>query len=134
MTFTFDNKNLWIRYFIYQLIFLVNPAAPVAVVSVRDLGVLKSRFLSESLFLISISVMYQQQILINFKQKNMEVITILKDETNNRRLMQIDLNELAKDKELLEDIYDIIAIELRKEEETIPWEEVKKQLKAEGKL
>lgn len=64
----------------------------------------------------------------------MEVITILKDETNNRRLMQIDLNELAKDKELLEDIYDIIAIELRKDEETIPWEDVKKQLKAEGKF
>ena len=64
----------------------------------------------------------------------MEVITILKDETHNRRLMQIDLNELAKDEELLEDIYDIIAIELRKNEETIPWEEVKKQLKAEGKL
>ncbi len=45
----------------------------------------------------------------------MEVITILKDETHNRRLMQIDLNELAKNEELLEDIYDIIAIELRKD-------------------
>lgn len=64
----------------------------------------------------------------------MEVITILKDETHNRRLMQIDLDELAKGEELLEDLYDIIFIELRKNEETIPWEEVKKQLKAEGKL
>ena len=64
----------------------------------------------------------------------MEIITILKDETNNRRLMQIDLDELAKDSELLEDLYDIIAIELRRDEETIPWEEVKKQLKSEGKL
>jgi len=64
----------------------------------------------------------------------MEVITILKDETNNRRLMQIDLNELARDKELLEDIYDIISIELRKDEETVPCEDVKKQLKADGKL
>jgi hypothetical protein len=48
--------------------------------------------------------------------------------------MQIDLNELAKDKELLEDLYDIIAIELRKDEETTPWEDAKKQLKAGGKL
>ncbi len=64
----------------------------------------------------------------------MEIITILKDETHNRRLMQIDLDELAKDEDLLEDIYDIIAIELRKDEETIPWEDVKDQLKAENKI
>ena len=64
----------------------------------------------------------------------MEVITILKDETNNRRLMQINLDELAKDEELLEDIYDIIAIEVRKNEETISWEDVKNQLKDDGKL
>ncbi|HKZ65869.1 MAG TPA: hypothetical protein VJ111_05925 [Chitinophagaceae bacterium] len=64
----------------------------------------------------------------------MEAITILKDETHNRRLMQLNLNELAKDKELLDDIYDIIAIELRKDEETIPWEDVNKQLTAKGKL
>lgn len=42
--------------------------------------------------------------------------------------MQIDLDLLAKDEELLEDIYDIIAIELRKNEETIPWESLKQQL------
>ena len=64
----------------------------------------------------------------------MDVITILKDETHNRRLMQIDLDELAKVEELLEDIYDLIAIELRKNEETTPWEDVKKQLRDEGKL
>jgi hypothetical protein len=64
----------------------------------------------------------------------MEVITILRDETNNRRLMQINLDELAKDKELLEDIYDIIAIELRKNEETVEWDDVKNQLRDEGKL
>ena len=48
--------------------------------------------------------------------------------------MQINLDELAKDKELLEDIYDIIAIELRKNEDTVSWEEVKNQLRDEGKL
>ena len=64
----------------------------------------------------------------------MEIITILKDETHNRRLMQINLDELAKNEELLEDIYDIIAIEIRRNEETIPWEEVKDESKKEGKL
>ncbi len=64
----------------------------------------------------------------------MDGITILKNEANNHRLMQIDLNILANDQELLEDVYDIIAIELRKNEETIPWEEVKQQLHEKGKL
>lgn len=59
----------------------------------------------------------------------MEGITILKNESNNHRLMQIDLDALANDDELLEDVYDLIAIELRKNEETIPWERVRHQSK-----
>lgn len=47
--------------------------------------------------------------------------------------MQIDLDMLAKDDELLEDVYDIIAIELRKNEESVPWEQVKEQLQQGGK-
>lgn len=54
-----------------------------------------------------------------------EAITILKHENNNHRLLQIDLNMLAKDEELLEDVYDSIAIELRKNTESILWEEAK---------
>jgi hypothetical protein len=64
----------------------------------------------------------------------MEAITILKNENNNHRLMQIDLDALAKDKELLEDLYDILAIEIRKTEETIPWEQAKRQLQQDGNL
>ncbi len=64
----------------------------------------------------------------------MEAITILKNESNNHRLIQIDLDMLAGDQEQLEDVYDIIAIELRKNEENIPWEQVKQQLQQEGKL
>ena len=64
----------------------------------------------------------------------MDAITIFKNESNNHRLMQIDLDLLAKADEQLEDVYDIIAIELRKNEETIPWEQVKQQLHDEGKL
>ncbi len=64
----------------------------------------------------------------------MDAITILKNETNNHRVMQIDLDLLVKDEEQLEDVYDIIALELRKNEETVPWEKVKQQLHDEGKL
>ncbi len=64
----------------------------------------------------------------------MEAITILKNEANNHRLMQIDLDMLVGDEEQLEDVYDIIAVELRKNEETVPWEQDKKQLQNEGKL
>ncbi len=59
----------------------------------------------------------------------MEAITILRNEANNHRLLQIDLNLLSENEELLEDVYDILAIELRKKEESLPWEEVKKSLK-----
>ena len=44
----------------------------------------------------------------------MDAITILKNESNNHRLMQIDLDVLADNEEQLEDVYDIIAVELRK--------------------
>lgn len=64
----------------------------------------------------------------------MEAITILKNESTNHRLMQIDLDMLAKDEELLEDVFDLIAIELRRNEETIPWEQVKQQLQQDSRL
>ena len=62
----------------------------------------------------------------------MEAAILLRNETNNHRLLQIDLDMLSGDEEQLEDIYDIIAMELRKTEESIPWEQVKLQLLREG--
>ena len=64
----------------------------------------------------------------------MEAVTLLNDKVSNHRLMQIDLDMLATDEQLLEDVYDLIAIEVRKNEETIPWEQVKDNLKQQGKL
>jgi len=64
----------------------------------------------------------------------MEAITILKNESNNHRLMQIDLDMLADNEEQLEDVYDIIAVELRKNEQSVLWEQAKQQLHDEGKL
>lgn len=64
----------------------------------------------------------------------MEAITILKNEENNHKLIPIDLDMVAKNEDLLEDIYDIIAIEIRKNEEVVPWEQAKQQLQDQGKI
>ena len=58
----------------------------------------------------------------------MDAITILKDETHNRKLIQVDLDEISKNEELLEDLFDIIISESRKNDELISWEDAKKEL------
>jgi len=58
----------------------------------------------------------------------MDAITILKDETHNKKIIQVDLQELSKDEELIEDLFDIIISEIRKDDELISWEEAKKEL------
>ena len=58
----------------------------------------------------------------------MDAITILKDETHNKKLIQIDVAEISKNEELLEDLFDIIISESRKTDELISWEEAKKEL------
>lgn len=58
----------------------------------------------------------------------MQGVTILKNESNNHRLIQIDLDELNGNEDALEDILDIITVEMRKDEESVSWDEVKKQM------
>lgn len=62
----------------------------------------------------------------------MKGVTFLKDETSNKSYVQIELKTLANS-ELWEDIFDLITIELRKDEESISWEQVKKNLKLNRK-
>jgi hypothetical protein len=61
-------------------------------------------------------------------------ITFIKDETHNKRFVQIDLDTLEKYEEKFEDLFDVIIAEVRKDEENISWEDVKKNLKRKGKL
>ena len=61
-------------------------------------------------------------------EARMEGITIIDSKVNKHRLMQIDLDVVSGDEESIEDLYDLIAIELRKKEELIPWEQAKKRL------
>jgi uncharacterized Ntn-hydrolase superfamily protein len=58
----------------------------------------------------------------------MKAVTILKNEENDHKLVQIDIDALADNDELIEDLFDFLTIELRKNEETVSWEDVKKQL------
>ncbi len=60
----------------------------------------------------------------------MKAVTILKNEENDHKLVQIDLDEFAENDELIEDLFDFLTIELRRNEETVSWEEVKKQMQA----
>ena len=64
----------------------------------------------------------------------MKGVTIFKDEKNNKRVLQVDLNEVIKHPNEFEDMIDILVAEERKDEKEIGWEDVKKQLRKKGKL
>ena len=64
----------------------------------------------------------------------MKGVTLLYDESNKRRLLQLDLDEVAKDEEALEDLFDIIIAESRKDDEKISLDELTELLKKDKKL
>ena len=59
----------------------------------------------------------------------MKGVTFLTDETNKKRLLQIDVKEIAKNSEKFEYLLDIVIAEARKDEPKISWEAEKKKLK-----
>lgn len=59
----------------------------------------------------------------------MKGVTFLTDETNKKKLLQVDIKEVAKNPEKFEDLLDVIIAEARKDEAKIPWAEAKKKLK-----
>ncbi len=64
----------------------------------------------------------------------MKGVSILYDESRHRRFIQIDLNEVDRDNETIEDLFDLIIAETPEEGESISMEEMKKLLKEDGKL
>jgi hypothetical protein len=64
----------------------------------------------------------------------MKGVRVLVDETTRKRVIQIDVEDIDPKDELLEDLVDVILAEEAKDEEKFDWEEVKRVLKAEGKL
>jgi hypothetical protein len=64
----------------------------------------------------------------------MKGVTILKDEKNNRKILQVDIKEIAKHPDDFEDLIDILVAESRRNEPKKTLEEVKRNLKKKGKL
>ncbi|GAB4208484.1 MAG: hypothetical protein Fur0023_20090 [Bacteroidia bacterium] len=64
----------------------------------------------------------------------MKGVILIKDETNNKRFVQINVDTLKKFEKRVEDLLDIIIAESRREEESVGWNQVKKRLKKKGKL
>ncbi len=58
----------------------------------------------------------------------MKGITFLKDETNKKNLVQIDLEVLKSDPEKVEDLIDLLIAESRKDDAKLDWVDVKKRL------
>jgi hypothetical protein len=75
---------------------------------------------------------------INFvsllKQTLMKGVTILTDEKKKRRILQVDIKEVAKNPDQFEDLIDVLVAEARKDEKSIDWNEAKKTLRKKGKL
>jgi uncharacterized lipoprotein YehR (DUF1307 family) len=64
----------------------------------------------------------------------MKGVSILYDESKDRRLIQIDLSEVDTREAAIEDLFDIIIAESRKDSEKISVEELQQLLKKDGKL
>lgn len=64
----------------------------------------------------------------------MKGVSFITDETKKKRFVQIDLETLKKYDDRIEDLFDVIIAESRKDEEKISIEDVKKMLKKSGKL
>ena len=64
----------------------------------------------------------------------MKGVTILRDEKTNNKIIQISLRDVAKNPEEFEDLMDVLIAESRKDEKSVSFDLVKKQLKKNGKF
>ena len=64
----------------------------------------------------------------------MKGVTVLYDEVHKKRLLQIDLSEVDRHSEAIEDLFDLIIAETPESGEAISMEEMKRILKEDGKL
>ena len=64
----------------------------------------------------------------------MKGINFITDSKNQKVAVQIDLKRLEESQGEIEELLDIIIAESRKDDQEVAWEEIKKELKKEGKL
>ncbi len=63
----------------------------------------------------------------------MKGVSIILDETRKKRYVQIDVDVLDAEREAVEDLLDVIIAENRKDDEMIPWQKAKAELRKAGK-
>jgi len=64
----------------------------------------------------------------------MKGVNYITNDKNHKTAVVIDLKKLENYNDLIEDLFDVIIAEARKDEPSIAWEEIKKKLKKKGKL
>lgn len=67
------------------------------------------------------------------KRKLMKGVTIFKDEISNKKILQVDIKEIAKHPDEFEDLIDVLIAEARRNDKKIPWQDAKKRLKKAGR-
>ena len=64
----------------------------------------------------------------------MKGITYIKDKSNRKKAIVIELKTIKKNEEEIHELIDALVAESRSDDELISWEDAKKQLKKKGKL
>ncbi len=72
--------------------------------------------------------------LLSQSNTTMKGVSYITDRQNRKKAVVIDLKTLEQYDEQIEDLFDVIIAESRKDEPSVSWEDVKKKLKKKGKL
>jgi hypothetical protein len=64
----------------------------------------------------------------------MKGVSFITDDKNRKTAIIIELKAIERHQEEIEDMFDVIVAESRKDEPKRSWEDVKKSLKKKGKL
>jgi len=64
----------------------------------------------------------------------MKGVRYITDSKNRKKSVVIDLKTIEKYEENIEDLFDVIIAESRKDESSVSFDDVKKKLKSKGKL
>ena len=79
----------------------------------------------------------KQQENFNFEiktRKDMKGVSYITDKNSQKKAVIIDLKTLEKYDEQIEDLFDAIIAESRRDEPSVKWEDIKKRLSKKGKL
>ena len=64
----------------------------------------------------------------------MKGISFITDKNNRKKAIVIDLKSIKNNEEEIHELIDVLVAESRSNDESISWEDAKKQLKKKGKI